>query len=93
MKYFHEKNMKNITGENRQLSEFLLRNSFTGSYLIIHKKANLLKEYLANLFQQPHLTRTCLSDPYPPAYTMCVKSAQPIFWKEEASKMILTFLA
>ena len=39
--------MKNITGENRQLSEFILRNSFAGSYLIIHKKVNLLKEYLA----------------------------------------------
>lgn len=84
--------MKNITGENRQLSGFLFRNLFTGSYLVIHKKANLLKEDLANLFQQPHLTRTCLSDPYPPAYTMCVESVQPSFWKEEASKMVLTFL-
>lgn len=85
--------MKNITGENRQLSEFILRNSLAGSYLIIHKKVNLLKEYLANLFQQPHLPRRCLSDPYPLAYAMCVEAAQPIFWKEQASKMILTLLA
>lgn len=83
--------MKNITGENRQLSEFLLRNSFIGYYLIIHKKANLLKEYLANLFQQPHLTRTCLSDPHH-LFTLCVWNHCSLF-SGKKRQIILRFLA
>ena len=61
--------------------------------MITHKKANyLFQKYSANLLQLIHLTRMCPSDPSKWVQTVCVDSLKPITWREEESKMTLTFL-